>query len=1122
MFCLESEQKDALNGSVRVFKHTTSGMRIVFATVGGPVASAQIVVPTGADDNKGCAHTLEHLIFCGSKQFPRRGYLDTLAARSLSTGSNAYTADDHTSYSIVTAGAEGLARVLPVLLDHVLHPTLTDQQFMTEVYHVDGVGAEQGVVYCEMAGREHTEADVTDLRIRQLLFPGTSYAYECGGQTNAIRNLTNEDIKTYHDRFYSLDAITILICGTVEPQLIFEALKTMDVSSNNTLGKSANKPATPNSIRFVLPQDSNPLQSTVDTVTFPSQDEEHGSMMFAWRGPMSSQFRDIVALDIILRYLQDSSASPLYQAFVENDEPWAAEVDYDVKSYLQSALVLYFSGVKCESSDADGDEDGDPMDEDAATDDENDEWEDDEDDEDEGSSGDDDDDEDDDDTVVVEPAAFKEKLMTLLTSFTKPGSIIKADLERTIDRYRRKIMEAFEEDPHEVVANYIMPEIVRHHLESPPSNDASKTETPLALSRGSVLRIISDLAKEPLDFWSELIQTWLVSQPVVQVIAKPSRAEAARLADQEAASLKARKEALGEDGLALLGASAADAFTANKVYLPESELAAFPSIPNVSKLPQLECSMSLHNISIAPSGFNRALTQAQIVSAETLFSHCRIVLNIANLPAKLRPYLVLFQELVFQCPVVRPQTSGKGLSYQDAIKKTSEIFVSNEAAVGFGNDMWSCGWLADTFMVSFSSDVERFDAAVQWLIECLLFTRFTKERIISCVQKLLSDLMDVKREGSCVLSAVTTRLTSTRKNPSKEGQQQASAGACENDLAISVFSQESFLTMISKKLKTDGIKGLKMIVEALQSLRSAIVTGAPGLPGFVQLGAPLSIAKEPVLEMFLEKWDTEVALFLASLNKGVSSSGGEKGANTAIAFPFPRSPLDMTLVDTKRFGNGVIVPVEGVTASYMSIIVPCDVLKTTDYYAVTLLAELLSRAEGPLYTSIRGKGYAYDASLNLAAWSGQLTFDLSESSDPHRALVEFFRILKALAADDGFSELASSFNIETARASVMYRVVTEKSTGGGCIGASLRRCLRGFITEEQETAHQRALVSVTAQDLKRIYKTYFSQFFHPKARIATLVTKAQKTGALETMKASFAELDIDLKIVKNMKEFEIK
>ncbi|KAJ3248634.1 Presequence protease, mitochondrial [Chytriomyces hyalinus] len=1121
MFHLESEQTDALNGSVRVFKHTSSGMRIVFASVGGPVASAQIVVPTGADDNKGCAHTLEHLIFCGSKQFPRRGYLDTLATRSLSTGSNAYTADDHTSYSIVTAGAEGLARVLPVLLDHVLHPTLTDHQFMTEVYHVDGAGAEQGVVYCEMAGREHTEADVTDLRIRQLLFPGTAYAYECGGQTDAIRNLTNNDIKNYHDRFYSLDTITILICGTVEPLLIFEALKTMDVVSANSLGKGANNTAAAaaNSIRFVLPKDADPLQSIVDTVTFPSQDEAHGSMMFAWRGPMSSEFRDIVALDIVLRYLQDSSASPLYQAFVENDEPWAAEVDYDVKSYLQSALVLYFSGVKCESSNADADTDGGPMDEDAATDDGNEDWEDDEDDEDDSSSGDEDDDEDEDDTVVVvEPAAFKDKLMTLLESFTRPGSIVHADLERTIDRYRRKIMEAFEEDPHEVVANYIMPEIVRYHLESP-SNVSSKQESPLALSRGSVLRIIGDLAKEPLDFWSKLIQTWLVSQPVVQVIAKPSRAEAARLADQEATSLKARKDALGEDGLALLGVSATDAFTANKVNLPESVLAAFPSIPNVSKLPQLECSMSLHNISMAPSGSHRALMQAQVVSAETLFSHCRIVLNIANLPAKLRPYLVLFQELVFQSPVSRP--SGKALSYQDAIKKTSEIFVSNEAAVGFGNDMWSCGWLADTFMVSISSDIERFDAAVQWLIECLLFTKFTKERIVSCVQKLLSDLMDVKRDGSCVLSAVTTRLTSTRKKTPKETQQQ-STGACDNDLAISVFSQEAFLTMISKKLKTDGVKGLKVIVDALQSLRTAIVAGTPGLPGFVQLGAPLSIAKEPVLEMFLKNWDTEVALFMGSLNKSVPSSAGKKGANPAVAFPFPRSPLDMTLVDTKRFGNGVLVPVEGVTASYMSIIVPCDVLKTADYYAVTLLAELLSRAEGPLYTSIRGKGYAYDASLNLAAWSGQLTFDLSESSDPQRALVEFFRILKALETDDGFAELASSFNIETARASVMYRVVTEKATGGGCIGASLRRCLRGFITEEQEAAHQRALVAVTAQDLKRIYKTYFSQFFHPKGRIATLVTKAQKAAALETMKASFAELDINLKIVKSMKEFEIK
>lgn len=55
-----------------------------------------------------------------------------------------------------------MAEILPVFLDHVLHPTLRDDQYVTEVYHVDGEGKQQGVVFSEMAARENSEADLVE------------------------------------------------------------------------------------------------------------------------------------------------------------------------------------------------------------------------------------------------------------------------------------------------------------------------------------------------------------------------------------------------------------------------------------------------------------------------------------------------------------------------------------------------------------------------------------------------------------------------------------------------------------------------------------------------------------------------------------------------------------------------------------------------------------------------------------------------------------------------------------------------------------------------------------------------------------------------------------------------
>ena len=136
---------------IQVYRLRGHDFRIVFVPIPGPLVSASLIIPTLASDNSGRPHTLEHLVFCGSHSIPHRGYLDNLATRCLSTGTNAYTSEDHTSYEIGTAGSEGMYHIFPVFMDHILNPTLRQRQFMTEVYHLDGSAKQQGVVFCEVS-----------------------------------------------------------------------------------------------------------------------------------------------------------------------------------------------------------------------------------------------------------------------------------------------------------------------------------------------------------------------------------------------------------------------------------------------------------------------------------------------------------------------------------------------------------------------------------------------------------------------------------------------------------------------------------------------------------------------------------------------------------------------------------------------------------------------------------------------------------------------------------------------------------------------------------------------------------------------------------------------------------
>lgn len=76
-------------------------------------------------DDDGLPHTLEHLIFLGSEDYPYKGVLDLLANRMLAPGSNAWTDTDHTCYTVTTAGSEGFLSLMPIYIDHILYPTLS-------------------------------------------------------------------------------------------------------------------------------------------------------------------------------------------------------------------------------------------------------------------------------------------------------------------------------------------------------------------------------------------------------------------------------------------------------------------------------------------------------------------------------------------------------------------------------------------------------------------------------------------------------------------------------------------------------------------------------------------------------------------------------------------------------------------------------------------------------------------------------------------------------------------------------------------------------------------------------------------------------------------------------------
>ncbi|OBA25047.1 hypothetical protein HANVADRAFT_90424, partial [Hanseniaspora valbyensis NRRL Y-1626] len=68
-----------------------------------PMVEGYFAVGTEITNDSGIPHTLEHLVFTGSKKYPYKSILDKGANLSMSS-TNAWTATDQTVYTLSTAG----------------------------------------------------------------------------------------------------------------------------------------------------------------------------------------------------------------------------------------------------------------------------------------------------------------------------------------------------------------------------------------------------------------------------------------------------------------------------------------------------------------------------------------------------------------------------------------------------------------------------------------------------------------------------------------------------------------------------------------------------------------------------------------------------------------------------------------------------------------------------------------------------------------------------------------------------------------------------------------------------------------------------------------------------------
>ena len=319
-----------------------TGMRIVVTDQAGPKVHGTFLVATEILDDSGAPHTLEHLCFLGSRSYGYKGLLDKVAQR-LYSNTNAWTATDHTAYTLETAGYAAFAGILPMYLEHVLLPTLTDAGCYTEVFHIDGSGHDAGVVYSEMQGVQNSQGELMELRGKRLMYPpDNGFRYETGGMMEHLRVLTADRIRQFHRDMYQPRNLCLLITGEIDHEHLLTTLESFEESVLPHLPKETQTP-------FRRPWLDSPQppalkESTVEVVEFPEEKESFGEVSVKYFGPPVTDQVRMTAMAVLLGYLAASSASVLENIIVEREQ-LATAVFYSVTPRPDSVIEFNLSGV---------------------------------------------------------------------------------------------------------------------------------------------------------------------------------------------------------------------------------------------------------------------------------------------------------------------------------------------------------------------------------------------------------------------------------------------------------------------------------------------------------------------------------------------------------------------------------------------------------------------------------------------------------------------------------------------------------------------------------------------------------------------------------------------------------
>ena len=304
------------------------------------VPQAVIYANTYTVSDMGEPHTQEHLLILKGNKGRNINVIQNMSL----TQSNASTNQTFTSYQFNTAGgAESFYTVFDEYMTVLLYPDYTEEEVRREVRNW-GVTEnpdkslrleEKGSVYNEMtSSMNNPDWRLYDNTMRLIYGPAHALSFNAGGAPDAIRKMTPDDIKRYHDANYHLGNMGAVV--SVPKDMTPDAvLKRFDASFNKA------EPSPPkrdymSDEKLPVPKSAEP--GTIRIIEYPNQNaEQPSSILFSYPATLKLSLTERVLLDNFLSVFAGDANTNLYKKFIDSK---TRELDTGAKgmySYLEDS-----------------------------------------------------------------------------------------------------------------------------------------------------------------------------------------------------------------------------------------------------------------------------------------------------------------------------------------------------------------------------------------------------------------------------------------------------------------------------------------------------------------------------------------------------------------------------------------------------------------------------------------------------------------------------------------------------------------------------------------------------------------------------------------------------------------